>query len=280
VAEQLEPASWAAPDANAAVPHPFDADTSVERSGDTSFTATISDRWNVNSGNPNGGYLLALCARALAVTVDEPDPLALSAHYLRPATPGDAQITVDIARTGQRLATAEARLVQHGDEVVRVTGTFGDLQQRTGATLISGRPLRLPSPDSCVDPMTAGPIPGVTIADQVDYRYPEMPGWRVGRPSGDPRGAFWMRFHEPRTPDLLGLACLVDAGAAAVMELGAGGSATIQLSAYMHAVAATEWVASRVRTRYVVGGYHDEDVELWDATGSLVAQARQLAILR
>ncbi|MEH3033885.1 MAG: hypothetical protein PGN07_07550 [Aeromicrobium erythreum] len=34
-----------------------------------------------------------------------------------------------------------------------------------------------------------------------------------------------------------------------------------------------------VVTRHVVAGYHDEDVELWDDQGRLVAQGRQLAIL-
>jgi Acyl-CoA thioesterase C-terminal domain len=34
-----------------------------------------------------------------------------------------------------------------------------------------------------------------------------------------------------------------------------------------------------VATRQVIGGYHEEDFEIWDATGTLVAQWRQLALL-
>jgi len=29
----------------------------------------------------------------------------------------------------------------------------------------------------------------------------------------------------------------------------------------------------------VIEGYHEEDFEIWDSTGALVAQGRQLAIL-
>jgi hypothetical protein len=30
---------------------------------------------------------------------------------------------------------------------------------------------------------------------------------------------------------------------------------------------------------HMIGGYHDEDFEIWDSAGQLVAQARQLALL-
>ena len=39
------------------------------------------------------------------------------------------------------------------------------------------------------------------------------------------------------------------------------------------------WLACRVTTRYVMHGYHEEDFEIWDARGTLVAQSRQLAML-
>lgn len=32
-------------------------------------------------------------------------------------------------------------------------------------------------------------------------------------------------------------------------------------------------------TRFVSGGYHEEDFEVWDSAGALVAQSRQLALL-
>jgi hypothetical protein len=34
-----------------------------------------------------------------------------------------------------------------------------------------------------------------------------------------------------------------------------------------------------VSTRDVIDGYHEEDFEVWDSRGALVAQSRQLALL-
>ena len=41
----------------------------------------------------------------------------------------------------------------------------------------------------------------------------------------------------------------------------------------------TGWVLAHVRTQHVIDGYHEEDVELWDEDGNLIAQSRQLALL-
>src|SRR5260221_612755 len=69
------------------------------------------------------------------------------------------------------------------------------------------------------------------------------------------------------------------APAPAVLELGEMSSSTIELTVHLRARPAPGWLAGRMSTRYVIGGYHEEDVELWDSAGQLVAQSRQLALL-
>jgi hypothetical protein len=87
-----------------------------------------------------------------------------------------------------------------------------------------------------------------------------------------------MRFATQRLPDALGLTLLTDAGAAAVMELGATGSLTLSMAVHIRGLASSEWVACRATSRFVGGGYHEEGVELWDRRGWLLAQAQKLAI--
>jgi acyl-CoA thioesterase len=56
-------------------------------------------------------------------------------------------------------------------------------------------------------------------------------------------------------------------------------SATRQHTVHVRRRPATGWVLAQVRTRHVIDGYHEEDVELWDEQGRLIAQSRQLALL-
>jgi acyl-CoA thioesterase len=88
-----------------------------------------------------------------------------------------------------------------------------------------------------------------------------------------------MRFREPRDVDVYALPLLVDAAAPAVFELGETGSVTIELTVHLRAQPAPGWLSCRALTRHVIGGYHEEDFEIWDAEGKLVAQSRQLALL-
>ncbi|MFN2545142.1 MAG: thioesterase family protein, partial [Actinomycetota bacterium] len=230
---------------------------------------------------PNGGYLLAICVRAMLTEVPFPDPLAISAHYLRPAAVGPAEIATEPIRAGKRHASAQASLSQNGKEVVRVTGTFADLDGATGRTLLLDPAPELAPPGDGLDPMARVPdtVPMPSIAERLEYRTQSLPGWLAGEPSGDPRFEYWMRFRDGREPDPLSLTFLVDAGAPAVLEIGEFVSSTIELSVYVRARPKSDWLAFRQSTRYLTSGYHDEDVEIWDAKGTLVAQARQLALL-
>lgn len=256
----------------------FDSDTLVEPISEDRFKATLSDRWDALGGMPNGGYLLGVCGRALSEVLPFPDPFVVSAFYLRRARTGEVEITTEVVKEGRRLATGEARMVQDGKETMRVVASFGDLDAAVGRTTMLNSAPDLPAPEDCLDIMAKGGLPGVSIADRCDYRIPELPGWVEGEPSGRSALEFWMRLkgHEEHEP--LTLLTLVDVAAPAVLELGEFASATVELTVHVRAKPARGWLACRVSTRHVMKGYHEEDFEIWDSQGTLVAQSRQLAL--
>jgi acyl-CoA thioesterase len=259
--------------------HLFDTDTRVERAGEQRYVATLTDNWNALGGVPNGGYLLAVCLRALAQEMPLPDPVVASATYLRPGAAGPAEVRTELVRTGRRVATGEARLVQDGREIVRAVATFADLDAGDGPVLERAAPPDLPAPEEARDLMDgAPPLPGVSITERFEYRAPAPPAWARGE-TGEPDLAFWMRFRDGRDADPIALAAMVDAAAPAVLNTGVPGSATIELTVHVRADPAPGWLACRAFTDHVRGGYHEEDFEIWDSTGALVAQSRQFALL-
>ena len=280
----------------------FDTDTAVTRVSEGVYGATFGERWNVPGGTPNGGYSLGVTLRALAHSMSPhgrpkgsyrsaqhagclvselglPDPLVVAAFFLRRASTGSAEVRTELARVGRRTATGEARLWRDGQETARAVATFTDLTRSRGRTVELGRAPELPPPQACIDPRAGRPMPGVTMAERIDIRCERPPGWLVGRPSGAPSASFWMRFADGRDADTLSPPTLVDACTPAAMELGARGSATVELTVHVRARPARDWLACRVSTRHVSAGYHDEDFEIWDSAGQLVAQGRQLALL-
>jgi acyl-CoA thioesterase len=259
--------------------HVFDADTAVHPDGDGRYTATLTDRWTALGGTPNGGYMLAVALRALQAEMPFPDPLVTSAHFLRPGLIGPAEIRTEVVRAGRRVAAGQASLIQEEREIVRLLATFGDLDRAGGRTHVVGEAPRLPAPDGLRDLLEAGALPGVSITEQLEYRAVDLPGWVTGKPRGEPGLEFWMRFRDGRDADPLALAALVDGAAPAVLDVGAPGSATMELTVHVRGRPAPGWLACRNLTRHVIGGYHEEDFEIWDSAGKLVAQSRQFALL-
>ncbi len=259
--------------------HEFDRDTRVQPAGDDAFTATITDRWSAIGARPNGGYVLAICLQALRTRMPLPDPLAVSAHFLRPAVAGPAEIRTELVRVGRRAATGEVTLSQEGREIVRALATFTDLARGAGRTLVLGAMPELPPPDAAIDLLEGRSVPGVTMTERFDYRVAAPPGWVQGTPTGNPSMPLCLRFRDGRDADPLALVALADAVWPAVLEIGELGSATVELTVHVRARPAPGWLACRVTTRYVIGGFHEEDFEIWDSAGRLVAQSRQLALL-
>lgn len=257
---------------------PYARDTAVRPDGPARWQAGLTDRWETGNKTPNGGYLLATALHALAADMPLPHPLVASATYLRPAIAGPAEVSTEALRSGRRLATGSAVLSQDGRPVVHVVSTFRDLAATSGRSWDAAPAPELPAPEDCAPVLDVVP-PEFSIIDRMQYRFERAPGWLAGRPSGDPSATFWIRPEADEQPDLVHLALMVDAAAPVVFELGEFLSATVELTVHLHRVPAPGWLTCRTTTRHLVDGFHEEDVELWDRDGHLVAQSRQLSML-
>ena len=245
------------------------------------WDADLTGGWVVGGG-VNGGYQLAVVGHALSRTLPaHPDPLAVSAHYLSAATPGPARVTTRVLREGRSVATLAADLWQGGEARLTVLATYGDLGSLTDDVRTTATPPDLPPLEECV-PNSVAPEELRRIAplmDRFDMRFdPRHVGWAVGDPSGRGELQAWFRLVEDREPDPVALLMVVDALPPVTFDLGMTGWApTLELTAHVRARPAPGWLRVRHATRNLAGGLFEEDCEIWDSAGRLVAQGRQLA---
>lgn len=257
--------------------HAFDVDTGVEPVLPGRWVATLNDRWNV-AGVPIGGYVMAIAARALAAALPHSHPLTVTARFLRKTSPGRVGIATDVLHVGRRHSTGQARVLQDGDERVRVLATFADPVGAGGASLIVARPPRLPDPDELVSSVGQAGLP--PVVQRFDHRFtPASLAFVLGERTDDPVVEGWTRFVDGREPDPLSLLTFCDALPPPVLNvIDTPWVPTIEMTVHVRAVPEPGWLAYRFRTRALVDGYLDEDGELWDSAGRLVAMSRQIAL--
>lgn len=260
--------------------HELDRDTALRPIGEGRFEAEISDRWGIY-GIPNGGYLATLATRALAEVLPHPDPFTLGAHFLSPTKPGPAIIEVEVLRAGRGHSTGVAKLMQDGKERVRLTATFGDLSSAEGPTVEVGERPPIPPLDEC--PQRTGAPPGSTFADRMRLRFAPGTVSFLGDPPsssahGEMRLGGWMRLTDEREPDTLALPLFADAMPPPVLNaVERVWVPTLELTVHVRRRPAPGWIAGWFSTRFLIDGYLEEDGELWDSEGRLVALSRQLA---
>ncbi|CAN5519568.1 thioesterase family protein [soil metagenome] len=271
------------------VPYEFDLATAVRPRGHGTFDIDVDPGFTVGP-KPNGGYLLALAARAggEALTVagsDHGDPVAATAHFLWAPDAGPAEVQTHVLRTGRSASQVRATVVQDGRACVEATFTMSTLGGGRSEPWWTGpAPPEVASIEECVRlPAARDGAPFVvSIMDRTDLRLdPAVLGFASGRPSGkaDLRG--WIAFADGRPVDPLGLLFFIDALPPATFELAeAGWVPTLSLTAYVRAAPAPGPLRVRQWAQSVDGGRFDEVCELWDADGRLVAQGTQLAAIR
>lgn len=274
----------------------FDRGIAVTRLGGGDYAADLDPGWLVGGG-VNGGYSLAVIGNAVRDRLTETghgDPFSVSAHYLSATVPGPAVVETRVVRTGRRFSTVAATLVQDvdGARMPRITAlaTYGDLDSAHDASTDAAAAalhLALPVPDlppreECVRSSDA-PEDVKRMAPLLD-RFgtlldPATAMWAIGKPSrqGVIQGWFELADHRPLDP--IALLMVVDALPPVTFDLGMPGWApTLELTAHVRARPAPGWAVVRHCTRTVAGGMFEEDCEVWDSTGRLVAQSRQLAL--
>ena len=263
-------------------PTAFDAATTVRRAEGGGLIAELDPGWDVGGGILNGGYLLSVVGRAAVLESPHPHPVALSASYLRAPAAGPAALTVVPGTAGRTLAHSLVTLSDGAGPALTVQATTATLDD--GPSAYSEPMPDVPPVEECfslAEHRHLAPagvqVPGLSL--RVDTRLDaSTAGWAFGQPSGEPVLRAWMRFADGREPDPLALLTFADALPPTSFAMGnLGWAPTVQLQVLVRALPAPGWCLVEARSSESAGGWVDEDYRIWDSTGRLVAQSRQLA---
>lgn len=257
----------------------FDRDTrgAMTPEGEGRWSVRISDSWNI-AGVPNGGFLMALGLGAAGQQVSHPDPLSMTSHFLGATMPGDATVRSRVIKRGRSLSVTTLDLIQRGRVSVTSLVTWGDLDSLAGPSGPLLSPPDLPD-ESQMQGNMAMPLDS-TFIERFDYLMPrEMALGAAGQPTGKAHAKGRMRFADGRPPDILSMPVIADGFPPAIFQLGHYGWApTLELTIHFRARPCPGWLTVDLRARHLLNGTFEEDSNIWDSNGNLVAMSRQLGL--
>ena len=241
--------------------------------------------WIING--PNGGYIAAIVLRAMLEEVADParSPRSLTLHYLRPPTEGAVTIEVTIERAGRTLSTVSARLFQEGRLMVIALGAFAT--PRASFEFSDRQMPQTAPPEQCESMKKKF---GVNI--ELRNRYDQRLGVGDELGAGSTRALIggWIRCDEPRIVDALAVTAFTDSFPPAVFtraggRAGLGPVPTIDLDIHFRSTLPladadpNDYCLAVFSSVVAREGFVEEDGEIWSASGVLLAQSRQLALL-
>ncbi len=225
--------------------------------------------------------MAALLLRAIRAEVDDSsrEPRSLTIHYLRPPQDGQIEIEVTVERSGRAATTCTGRLVQGGkDMCIAICVLSTDFEP---AIEFATPPPEAPRPDA-MELLDSSFMPP-RIFEQLEMR---MVFGAIPFTSGEVAEAGgWIRTRVPATLEPELVAMYTDCWWPPVFaRMDAPGLApTLELTIHFRGrplAGEHEHVLGRFVTQTASRGFMEEDGWIWSADGTLLAQSRQLALVR
>ncbi len=256
----------------------FDEATAAVQVSERSWHAEVQPGWRIGEV-PNGGYLLAIAGRVLSQALAHPDPLTMQIMFTAPAALGPMECEVQPLREGGSTSYAALAMRQDGELKAYVTACYCDLDRLQGESWSSVERPHIPPPEQ-VPPLG---IHGIELRESVNQHYLRGDEVFLQR-APDGSGVFegWLSLADGGDGGVLALLLFADAMAPPVFTVYGPLQwvPTLELGVQLRARPAPGPVQARFQSRYLSEGVVEEDGELWDSRGQLVALSRQTSKVR
>lgn len=258
---------------------------------------------------PNGGYVAAqFNAVALAHVAEHGHNNVISSHwdFLGRSEPGRATFVVDEAKIARNMSVVYISMYQDGQlteapwvssnarRVIVGSITCRDISAESGLSLEYGIKSEKPPPAVDFELLSSGQDPDwaalPTWATR-SSRVWNMYGQRHG-PVKEPLRDMWVKYHHGGKITDIDLPYVVDITPAVCMHVGINGPKPLAANKFWYPTLnihmdykkslpaeGAEWLRVRTTFKTIKNGRFDCDVDVLDAAGELVAQARHMAMV-
>jgi acyl-CoA thioesterase len=233
-----------------------------------------------------GGYVEALAIRAMRIALDVPTmaPVTTSVQFFRPFVDGSFRAEVDVVRTGRTMANVRARLFSRDKLAGQAVAAFA--VRRAHAEFVAAvAPAAITEAPLGAEEQERPSQLGIPTHAQFQF-FPRVGTFGMGNggvplPRAEVGG--WVRPRFATPVDEMLLVMLQDLWLPAAYHcwrepaIAVSVDITTQFRAALPAeIRASDGLYVLLRTAGSIGGFVDEDCELWSPAGDLLAQGRQV----
>jgi len=236
------------------------------------WKANVAEGYDV-FGIPHGGYVAALAANAVLHASGAPDLFSVTTHFIKKSQFGPLEFDVRPLGASRRFATWLATGRQNGAVILTCMASVGDRTSIDGVAWSSLKAETSAPAEKTGEAFTN--VPGIAQRGQLDLDPATLTFIR-----GEKADKAFMRGScaFDTTSALTGLiACDITPPVAWNVLGSQGWVPTVELTAHIRARPTPGPMTLRVDTRHVDAGFLEEDALVFDSTGKLFVQSRQLA---
>ena len=259
--------------------HQFDQDILLELGKPNVYSGHIAANWSIN-GVPNGGYLMAILANAMLQSSEMKSTPLLTANFLNRCEPGEATVIIERMSSSRQFNRFQARLHQNGKEKIRSFGTFANENNECILESYETEAPEIAELEKCI---AIPELPNYSLFAQMDVRLDSSSaGWSMGQLSDQSESKGWIKFKDNRSFDELSILLIADSFPPAVLSTQGmvAWVPTLEFSVNIRNIPTTTWLKCIFRTRFITCGLLEEDGEIWDQNGEMIAISRQIAQYR
>ncbi len=254
----------------------FDNDMQVKPLSNGLVSGEVSDGFLVN-GVPNGGYMMALLTQALQTQSKNQSVVNISTNFFRPNKIKEIVFAPEIMANSSQFERYSVKAMQDGKETMRAMVTLMQDYPLGQQTRYEIEPKTILPREKCQRMLA---FPGYSIFKNVHVlMQPESLGWIQGSPSHRSEHRGWLRLADERPWDVQSILLAADAFPPPVLatEGMVAWVPTIEMSVQIRKIPSSRWLRCVFYSNYITDGLVEEDGEIWDDEGNLVAISRQLA---